>query len=1059
MPVAAREPLRLNALEYPPLRAEPAILPQEKFQALLQTEVANDLKQANTSQQILLQVEGDLADGDASFDNGSLYDVHTFQGQAGQIVQITLDSQDFDTYLLLNAPLGEQIAANDDGGSGTNAEIVVQLPEDGVYRVLANAYDQTGRGNYRLVVSVASDAALQRASQDAEADRLLQQGNEQYGASQFSDALDSWQAALELYRQLGSRKGEANALGNLGAAYARLGDYRRAIDFHEQSLAIAHEIGNRQVEANSLNNLGAAYARLGDYRRAIDFHEQSLAIAHEIGDRQGEANSLNNLGIAYNDLGNYRRAIDLYEQSLAIAREIGYRSSEANSLNNLGLAYDSLGNYRRAIDFHEQSLAIAREIGDRRGEAISLGNLGIAYDRLGDYRRAIDFHEQSLAIKRDIGDRQGEANSLGNLGLAYDALGDYRRAIDLHEQYLAIAREIGDRQGEANSLGNLGSAYRNLGDYRRAIDYHEQSLAIKRDIGDRQGEANSLTNLAYALEAEAQPELAIIFFKQAVNTYETIRDSNRGLEADLQSSYTATVEHTYRHLADLLLQQDRILEAQRVLDLLKVQELDDYLRGVRRNADTEAGVTFRPAEQELLQRYTANQDQLIALGQERAELAKIPRDQRTAAQAERIVELRRLEQTIRQQFRGFFEQSEIVELVNRLRRTVGAANIELAELNALRDNLQNLDQDAVVLYPLILEDRLELVLVTPDTAPIRRTVTVRREDLNRTIGELRHALESPSRDAVTPAQQLYDWLIRPIEADLAQAEAKTIIYAPDLQLRYVPLAALHDGDQWLIETYRVNNITAASLDDLDNAPSPGGLNILAAAFTEGRHDVPVGEQTLRFSGLPFAGVEVENLAALVPGTEQRLNENFSADIVYEMDDYRIVHLATHAIFNPGPPENSFILFGNGDRATLADVKNWSFPNVELIVLSACETAVGDVPLGNGEEILGFGYLMQLAGADAAIASLWAVDDGGTQVLMNGFYDVLNQGGLAKAEALRQAQISLIRAGEEGRATGSGDDDNRGGFELVATSSGSNLDPSDLSHPHYWAPFILIGNGL
>ncbi|MEO0533577.1 MAG: CHAT domain-containing protein [Cyanobacteria bacterium P01_A01_bin.123] len=945
MPVAAREPLRLNALEYPPLRAEPAILPQEKLQALPQTEVANDLKQANTSQQILLQVEGNLADGDASFDNGSLYDVHTFQGQAGQIVRITLESQDFDTYLLLNAPSGEQIAANDDGGSGTNAKIVVQLPEDGVYRVLAIAYYQTGRGNYQLMVRTAGESDLpgesdlQRANQEAEADRLLQQGIEQYGASQSPEALASWQAALALYRQLGNRKGEANALGSLGVAYDRLGDDRRAIDFYEQSLAIDREIGDRQGEATTLNNLGLAYGGLRDYRRAIDLHEQSLAIARELGDRQGEANAL--------------------------------------------------------------------------------GSLGIAYYRLGDYRRAIDFHEQSLAIDREIGDRRGEAYALGNLGFAYEALGDDRRAIDFQEQALAIAREIGDRQAEANAL----------------------------------------TNLAYALEAEAQPELAIVFFKQAVNTFEAIRDSNRGLEADLQSSYTATVEDTYRHLADLLLQQDRILEAQRVLDLLKVQELDNYLRGVRRNADTEAGVTFRPAEQELLQRYTANQDQLIALGQERAELAKIPRDQRTAAQAERIVELRQLEQAIRQQFRGFFEQSEIVELVNRLRRTVGAANIELAELNALRDNLQNLDQDAVVLYPLILEDRLELVLVTPDTAPIRRTVSVRREDLNRTIGELRHALESPSRDAVTPAQQLYDWLIRPIEADLAQAEAKTIIYAPDLQLRYVPLAALHDGDQWLIETYRVNNITAASLDDLDNAPSPGGLNILATAFTEGRHEVPVGEQTLRFSGLPFAGVEVENLATLVPGTEQRLNENFSADIVYEMDDYRIVHLATHAIFNPGPPENSFILFGNGDRATLADVKNWSFPNVELIVLSACETAVGDVPLGNGEEILGFGYLMQLAGADAAIASLWAVDDGGTQILMNGFYDVLNQGGLAKAEALRQAQISLIRAGEEGRATGSGGDDNRGGFELVPTDNGSNLDPSDLSHPHYWAPFILIGNGL
>ena len=459
---------------------------------------------------------------------------------------------------------------------------------------------------------------------------------------------------------------------------------------------------------------------------------------------------------------------------------------------------------------------------------------------------------------------------------------------------------------------------------------------------------------------------------------------------------------------------------------------------------------MRPDEQAILERYTDNQDQLIALGRERADLAQIPRQQRTAAQSARIVELRQLEQAVLQQFQTFFGQADIVALVDRLRRTVGAANIELAELNALRDNLQALDQDAVVLYPLVLDDRLELELVTPDTAPIRRTVSVHREDLNRTIGNLRYAMESPDRDAVAPAQQLYDWLIRPIEADLTQAAAKTIIYAPDLQLRYIPLAVMHDGDQWLVETYRINNITAASLDDLDNVPSPDRLNVLAAAFTESRHDISVGEGTVGFSGLTYAGVEVENLATLIPTTVQRLNDDFRPEIIFEMDDYQIVHLATHAVFNPGPPENSFILFGNGDRATLTDVQSWSFPNVELIVLSACETAVGDVPLGNGEEILGFGYLMQLAGADAAIASLWSVDDGGTQLLMSAFYDALSRGGLAKAEALRQAQIELIRAGKDG---------DRGGFELVLAESGLDLDPSDLGHPYYWAPFILIGNGL
>ena len=129
--------------------------------------------------------------------------------------------------------------------------------------------------------------------------------------------------------------------------------------------------------------------------------------------------------------------------------------------------------------------------------------------------------------------------------------------------------------------------------------------------------------------------------------------------------------------------------------------------------------------------------------------------------------------------------------------------------------LKQLNQNAVALYPLVLPDRIELVLVSANQAPIRRTSIVDKKDLNRVIGQLRYALESGDRDAVTPAQQLYDWLIRPIENDLAQAGAETIIYAPDAQLRYIPLATLHDGEEWLAQNYRVQNITAASLADLN----------------------------------------------------------------------------------------------------------------------------------------------------------------------------------------------------------------------------------------------------
>ena len=242
----------------------------------------------------------------------------------------------------------------------------------------------------------------------------------------------------------------------------------------------------------------------------------------------------------------------------------------------------------------------------------------------------------------------------------------------------------------------------------------------------------------------------------------------------------------------------------------------------------------------------------------------------------------------------------------------------------------------------------------------------------------------------------------------------------------------------MIERYRINYITADSLTDF-GSPRPDQQRVLAAAFSEGSHQFAIGNQTYDFAGLPYAGVEVANIARDIPDTTPLFNQAFSRTAIEpQMNQYPIVHFATHAELVPGLPEASFILFGNGDRVTLRDIADWSLPDVQLLVLSACRTA-GRFE-GNGSEILGFGFQIQQARVRAAIASLWAVNDGGTQVLMNAFYSALSQG-MTEAEALRQAQIALIRGNTE-----------QGDTALNALSD-------NLHQPYYWAPFILIGNGL
>ena len=300
----------------------------------------------------------------------------------------------------------------------------------------------------------------------------------------------------------------------LGMTYPDVGQYvlylrqhsRERIRWLEVALNAARRFRHRKGEGNALGNLGLAYADLGETRRAIQFHEQYLAIARAIGDRRGEGVALGNVGTAYSALGETRRAIQFFEEALLIDREIGDRRGEGADLTNLGNAYAALGETRRAIQVHEQALLIDREIGDRRAEGADLGSLGNAYAALGETRRAIQFYEQALLIDREIGDRRGEGNALGNLGIAYAALGETRRAIQFYEQRLTIAREIGDRRGEGNALWNMSLALDQLGELAQAIRYAEQALTIYEQI-ENPAATKVRAQLAAWREAETQPNL------------------------------------------------------------------------------------------------------------------------------------------------------------------------------------------------------------------------------------------------------------------------------------------------------------------------------------------------------------------------------------------------------------------------------------------------------------------------------------------------------------------------------------------------------------------------
>ncbi|MEQ9358063.1 CHAT domain-containing protein [Coleofasciculus chthonoplastes] len=924
-----------------------------------------------------------------------------------------------------------------------------------------------------LSPAVAQTLSEQDHDQKAKADRLLREGRYRNARNNVERALSNFEDALLIYEEIGDNAGMGETLYHIGMIYEEREDYDQALNYYQRLLRMSSELDNSDRERTALSMIANLYSTYGhqlveqnQYREAVDKFQQALVIYRKIRSKRSQWHTLKSMGFVYRILGEYQLALAAYQRALSIEPDMALFAGDGVNFE-VGQIYELLGQYDLALESYQQALERARipaipvigrgAIGNIGGEVQALIAIGNVHFKLKQYELALDFYQQASAVLKTVANKEYkkllEASTLNSIGVVYLTQGKEELALEYLQQALTISQAFGDKPSEGSFLRNIGRVHFELEQYDFAWNFYQQALLINQETGDKGDEGHTLNNIGYLLEAQNQPELAIIFFKQSVNVREAIRDNIKGLSQDQQESYTETIAEDYRHLADLLLQQNRILEAQRVLDLLKVQELDDYLNNVRGTGNTAKGVPNLPPEQQVTDNYQAILDQAITLGKELTQLRQ--KSNRTPEEEQRIAQLVNAQETILADFNTFIESDEVEALIAQLTPKTRKPDLvdDLEDLICLQDNLKNLHQNAVLFYPLILDDRIELILTTPDSPPIRRTVAVTKEQLNQEILTLHQALRNPTYNAKAPAQKLYNWLIKPLENDLTAADAETLIYAPDGQLRYIPLAALHDGEQWLVERYRINNITAASLTELNTKPQ-SQLKILAGAFTQGHYSFTMGQEQFEFGGLPYAGVEVETLAETVPNTTQLFDNAFNLeDTKPKMGDHTVLHFATHGAIVVGTPEESFILFGDGTPVTITDVRNWNLNNVDLVVLSACETGLGG-NLGTGAEILGLGYQMQRAGARAAIASLWTVDDGGTQALMNAFYAAWQGEAITKAEALRQAQIALIT----GDYTALGEQ--RGARVAVRVRNGLKPEVVNrLSHPYYWAPFILIGNGL
>ncbi len=833
--------------------------------------------------------------------------------------------------------------------------------------------------------------------------------------------------------------------------------------------------------------------------------------------------------------GRYAEAETTLELALALAQKskpedlnvAAVKAMYASLYRNTGqikLAEDTLRE-AIALDQKVQGNASTASIGPRvsLAQTLRLAGRSAAAEPIG--REALDAAERLLGPERP----DHPALSIARVGLGYiymdlgrpsNAEGLIRQALENDKKYLGT-----DNPAVAVDEIALAQLLRTTGRERDALPVLQDAYRISH-MTDLQGirwrVPGELMQL-YASGTVANPVLAIFYGKESVNGLQSLRGDLSRASSGSQQSFTNAkdVKTIYTTLAHLLLTDGRISEAQQVLAFVSEQELDEFSQGSMLadvpQAPTNAGAApstytspppqtpaspSTPASASSAAspsapltkrgstssgsgtRATAQASTEVSFGKAEQELAEL-----NAKQVEYGQQLDQLKQLQQEQGDDFSaaDQAKLQELQHKMEDYQSkflAAQAKIAKTSAdpqarqarskeistystaFQGTLKYLGHDSVLVQYFITPDSVEMILTTTN-AVIPASYPIKAAKLNQMIRDFRTTLSDTTRNPAHDSQQLYTVLIAPIAGALDKSGAKTMMLLLHDSLRYVPFAALYDGKNYLIDRMAVVNVSESALDKLAMQPKkPDDWSVWGLGVTKPGKDYPA---------LPNAAEELNDIKNALGGKSKvKLDQDFTETNLQAGlgGYYPVIHIASHFEFTPGSIDKSELLLGDGSRLSLKQIQlKLNFTGVELLTLSACETAVGDDTLSSdGSEVAGLGAIAQDRGAMAVIATLWPVADKSTATLMNALYEAHQTEHLDKAEALRHAQLALLHGTAQGAA---GSDDSHRGLTRSDVAPDSAAAPAaapmtaaaakdphaPFAHPYYWAPFILMGNWL
>jgi CHAT domain-containing protein/tetratricopeptide (TPR) repeat protein len=843
------------------------------------------------------------------------------------------------------------------------------------------------------------------------------------------------QQALAIYEKLAPNSLEmATTLNNLGTVAHDRGDLAAAEQLYQQALAIYEKLAPNSLEmASTLHNLGTVAHDRGDLAAAEQLHQQALAIFEKLAPNSLQvAYTLGNLGSVAANRGDLARAEQYYQQALAIYEKLAPNSLDvAGTLNNLGNVAYSRGDLARAEQYYQQALAIFEHLAPNSLQvAYTLGNLGNVAANRGDLARAEQLHQQALAIEEKLAPNSLQvATTLNNLGSVAHDRGDLAAAERYLQQALAIKEKLAPNSLQvATTLNNLGSVAQDRGDLARAEQLHQQALAIEEKLAPNSLQvATTLQNLTILARRQKNYPQAQRYLARALEIYETQRATIP--DPETKTAFAERYFNAYTLQAQLALDQQQPQQAALALERSRARTLAELMFTRALPVPTNAPQALKDliAQQEQLQRDFL----LLARQQRQANANDADTVQRLQAQSRQLADRQRqLDQQLRQQFPAY------ADLLN-------PQPPDLKQLQAA------LDANTVLLYHAFADKELLIVAVSRQAVRGYR-VKVDPRTLEKDLAEFQRVVAKPPlertaserRKLLALGQRLYAALIKPAEPSLKNAT--TVLLCPEGALNLLPWGALvvavdkQGRPTYWVERVAIGLTLSAGVYLQARAVRPAPRGVAIAAVSQYRRQqvaqAPKTAQLVRRSGralgdLPAVKQEVAQVRRLLgkQGVAAVLEAAATPERARQIAQRaRVVHFACHArADNVDPLGSRLLLAPAGSDAGLLTaaevVSKWRL-RADLVMLSACETAVGQVRRYEG--MYGLARAFLFAGARSVGASLWRVDDVSTARLMGAFYRGYASG-VPKAEALRRAQVALLRS-------------------------------KDDSDPYYWSCFVLMG---